>query len=195
MASTGDLIEGTSCNESENRSFNRIAWFASLILAWLVIAASANPLLHFFPEYHLDWLLTLSYAHDQQLQSGTDIVFTYGPWGFLWGGYYPSTFAAGCVFWLLAASVIWWACVALIRDSRKANINCWCAIAAMCVAILLTGENASHSDVRFFVLPAMLLLGHFLLHKPAPLTRTLLLTAFIAFTGTIKFTYLSLIHI
>ena len=39
-------------------------------------------------------------AFAERLQSGRDIVFTFGPWGFLFGGYHPATYLISVVAWL-----------------------------------------------------------------------------------------------
>jgi hypothetical protein len=37
------------------------------------------------------WIQMLHTAFAKRLQFGRDIVFTFGPWGFLYGGYHPAT--------------------------------------------------------------------------------------------------------
>ena len=37
------------------------------------------------------WIQMLHMAFVERLQFGRDIVFTFGPWGFLYGGYHPAT--------------------------------------------------------------------------------------------------------
>src|SRR6266480_7699279 len=44
------------------------------------------------------WIQMLHMAFAERLQFGRDIVFTFGPWGFLYGGYHPSTLWISAVF-------------------------------------------------------------------------------------------------
>jgi len=41
-------------------------------------------------------------------QFGRDIIYTYGPWGFLATGYLPATHVLHVVFWVLLAVLFWW---------------------------------------------------------------------------------------
>lgn len=54
------------------------------------------------------WILTLHAAFHEHLQFGTDIVFPFGPWGFLYGGYYPETHLVATITWSVLAVVFWW---------------------------------------------------------------------------------------
>ena len=38
------------------------------------------------------WCLTLHWAHLKGIDFGNDLVFTFGPWGFIYQGYVPETF-------------------------------------------------------------------------------------------------------
>jgi len=39
------------------------------------------------------WMQMLHLAFAERLQFGRDIVFSFGPWGFLYGGYHPATYS------------------------------------------------------------------------------------------------------
>ena len=92
--------------------------FRATAAHWL---AGATALLYvwsrFLPrplEFHssnldFSWEQTIHRAFAQHWQFGRDIVFTYGPWGFLSGGYYPPTFAISVMAWMLLSLVFWWA--------------------------------------------------------------------------------------
>ena len=43
------------------------------------------------------WIQMLHLAFAERLQFGRDIVFTFGPWGFLFGGYHPATYLISVV--------------------------------------------------------------------------------------------------
>ena len=55
------------------------------------------------------WELALHAAFEHHLQFGRDLVIAFGPWGFLFGGYYPPTFSIAVMVWTLLAFVFWWA--------------------------------------------------------------------------------------
>jgi hypothetical protein len=64
------------------------------------------------PQFHnsiLDnsWMQALHVAFEQHWQFGRDIVFTYGPWGFLGGGYSPLTFTTAMVLWAMLSLAFW----------------------------------------------------------------------------------------
>ena len=46
---------------------------------------------------------------EHNLQFGRDLVIGFGPWGFLFGGYYPPTFPLAVMVWTLFAFIFWWA--------------------------------------------------------------------------------------
>src|SRR6266446_8928629 len=54
------------------------------------------------------WIQTLHMAFAERLQFGRDIVFTFGPWGFLYGGYHPATHSISVIVWAVLAVVFWW---------------------------------------------------------------------------------------
>jgi len=75
----------------------------------LVVAVTYTPGYR-LPSPGLDpsWWLGLSWAHELHLQWGTDIAYTYGPWGFL-GLAVPLTWAISALafaFWLVVLSLI-----------------------------------------------------------------------------------------
>jgi hypothetical protein len=49
------------------------------------------------------WIQMLHMAFAERLQFGRDIVFTFGPWGFLFGGYHPATYLISVVVWVAIA--------------------------------------------------------------------------------------------
>ena len=63
------------------------------------------------PPLQIDdsWELALHAAFEHHLQFGRDLVFTFGPWGFLYRGYYPPTFPIAVMVWTVLAFVFWWA--------------------------------------------------------------------------------------
>lgn len=55
------------------------------------------------------WEFILHYAFDKNWQFGKDIIFTFGPFGFLYGGnFFPSTYSLLIGFWIWFASLSVW---------------------------------------------------------------------------------------
>lgn len=91
------------------RGLERIA--ASLTIAFATLLLIPW---HPLPEpYALDraWTLVLHLAWVRGAAFGREIVFSYGPWGFLWRGYHPETWglvlAAWALFGAASAAAIW----------------------------------------------------------------------------------------
>jgi hypothetical protein len=56
------------------------------------------------------WIQVQHLAFLGHWQFGRDIVFTFGPWGFLlYGGYHPATYRVTLIAWLVLSVVFWWA--------------------------------------------------------------------------------------
>jgi hypothetical protein len=55
------------------------------------------------------WGLALHAAFEHHLQFGRELVFTFGPWGFLYCGYGPPTFPIAVMVCALLAFGFWWA--------------------------------------------------------------------------------------
>src|SRR5205085_9894446 len=53
------------------------------------------------------WIRVLHMAFAERLQFGRDIVFTFGPWGFLYGGYTPASHLILAVAWAVRAVAFW----------------------------------------------------------------------------------------
>src|ERR1700690_519805 len=65
----------------------------------------------FAPNYlapvDVSWSQALHVAFAEHLQFGRDVVFAYGPWGFLSRGYYPATHWVAVMAWTLLSLVFW----------------------------------------------------------------------------------------
>ena len=91
--------------------------FWAAAVRWLAASSALiYALAQFFPGTPVpaptidgSWMQTLHVAFEQHWQFGRDIVFTFGPWGFLYGGYYPPTFVTSVIVWAMLAVVFWWA--------------------------------------------------------------------------------------
>jgi hypothetical protein len=71
------------------------------------------------------WMLALHTAFEQHWQFGQEVVFTYGPWGFLCGGYAPQTFAISMSLWALLSLVFWWAGWRMARYLSRHTLISW----------------------------------------------------------------------
>lgn len=167
----------------------RRLYTALCALPALVLLLSAFvPLVRDFEANDFDWPLLLNELHGSDLAFGKDIVFSYGPWGFVWGGHHPRTFLKTCLIWSFLACVVWWIMFRLVQSRIESP---WRMGIVLVVLVLPLGGNyTSAPDVRLLLLPILLLLYHFLI-EPRPLDAAkLVLVAALAFAGLIKFTVL-----
>lgn len=132
------------------------------------------------------WVLCLHAGFAQHLQFGQDIVFTYGPWGFLGRGYYPATFWISMLCWL-ALSFVYiragWHVARFFTDSVWVAWLWLTAFAA--VATIPLGNDFNDRVTAWAVL---LLFVHFFVEERAfsPLEAALAFT--LAWLGLVKFT-------
>jgi hypothetical protein len=115
------------------------------------------------------WIQMLHFAFTERLQFGQDIVFTFGPWGFLYGGYYPMTHWVSVVAWAVLAAVFWWAAWRVVTHFFKNPLVCWLWLLA--VIGLATISPFLNMDVRLTAYPLLLLLLHFCVEE-RPFTFT-----------------------
>lgn len=126
--------------------------------------------------------MVLHWAFLHQVDFGHDLIFTYGPLGFLWAGYQPSTFALEIVGW----SFFTLAFVAgITRICRQFTSEWWIAIPWYLLVIGLAGPIPV--DVRLFALCWLLMLVHFYVDdRPITITKTFLTVA-LAVASLVKF--------
>src|SRR6266478_276982 len=115
------------------------------------------------------WMQMLHMAFAERLQFGRDIVFTFGPWGFLYGGYHPETYLISVVVWAVLAAVFWWAAWRVVTHFFKNPLVCWLWMTA--VIGLASISAFLNMDVRLTAWPLLLLLVHFSVEE-RPLTVT-----------------------
>ena len=111
----------------------------------------------------------LHFAFAERLQFGRDIVFTFGPWGFLYGEYDPATYLVSVVVWAVLAAVFWWAAWRVITHFFKNPLVCWLWI--MAIIGLASISPTLNMDVRLTAWPLLLLLLHFCVEE-RPFTWT-----------------------
>src|SRR2546429_4999075 len=101
-------------------------WLAaatSLVFAFSRFLPSGRPGGYSFVDD--SWIQMLHTAFTERLQFGRDIAFTFGPWGFLYGGYHPATYSISVVVWAVLAVVFWWAAWRVVTHFFKNPLIAW----------------------------------------------------------------------
>jgi len=115
------------------------------------------------------WVQMLHEAFAQRMQFGRDIVFTFGPWGFLYGGSHPATYLISFFMWAALAAVFWWAAWRVVTHFFKNFLVCWFWMIALIA--LASISPFLNMDVRLTAWPLLLLVMHFSVEQP-PFTLT-----------------------
>jgi hypothetical protein len=132
------------------------------------------------------WALILHVAYTEHLQFGRELVFTYGPWGFLARGYYPPTYWVSVVAWLALSLVYLGAGWRVARYFIGNEVMAWLwLIGFTAMASLPAGNDFSDRLTAWGVL---LLFLHFFVEERAfsPLQAMLVFT--LGWFGLVKFT-------
>jgi hypothetical protein len=136
------------------------------------------------PDARLDasWQEMLIQAHAQGLQFGRDVIFTWGPWGFLCSRYHLGAVeAVPILVWTVAGSFgIAGALVVLTRSLAP-----WRRLA---FAALFAGFHWFFQDLDFMVLITLIGIAG-LMRRDAPLSRLVGWALVLGFLAQIKFTY------
>lgn len=85
-------------------TMRRVLLSIATLLLWLTLLIFPHP-----PDTYLDasWQLTLVYAHGQNWQFGREIIFTWGPWGYLFSLFHLGDTAAGSrLIWELGGKLL-----------------------------------------------------------------------------------------
>jgi hypothetical protein len=136
------------------------------------------------PDTSLDgsWQEMLVYAHAHGLQFGRDIIFTWGPWGFLCSRYHLGEMGAPIrIAWevggnaLIALSIAW-----LCRP-----LPAWRRLLFM---VLVVGLNWIFQDLAYFVVITLVALSG-LMRRNASAPALSALCVLLGFLAQIKFTY------
>jgi len=103
------------------------------------------------------WSQALHFDFVNHLQFGREVVFTYGPWGFLCRGYSPETHGVAMLVWTALSLIFWVAAWRLASHfSNNRAIACAWVIAFSAVATLPLGDDINARLVAWIVLPFML---------------------------------------
>ena len=143
-----------------------LRWFAaasSFLFVWSCLnppklPARVNPI-------EDSWVQILHLAFARHLQFGREIVFTFGPWGFLYAGYRPETHWLATLIWLILSVVFWLALRQIAQRSFQNELAQWLWIMGLSsVAGIAFFIN---NDVRFVCWPFLLLILHFFHDGPS----------------------------
>ena len=130
------------------------------------------------------WIQMLHMAFAERLQFGRDVVFSFGPWGFLYGGYHPATYLISVVAWAVLAAVFWWAAWRVVTHFFKNPLVCWLWMLAFIG--LASISPFLNMDVRLTAWPLLLLLLHFSVEECAFTLTQAMLVISLALLSLIK---------
>jgi len=130
------------------------------------------------------WIQMFQMAFAKRLQFGRDIVFTFGPWGFLFGGYHPATYLISVVVWVVLAVVFWWAAWRVVTHFFKNPLVSWLWMMAVIGLASITAYVLI--DARLTAWPVLLLLLHFSVEERAFTLTEAMLVVSLALLSLIK---------
>lgn len=105
------------------------------------------------------WMEILHFAFLHHLQFGRGLVFTFGPWGFLYGGYQPDTHPVSVVAWLMLAIVFWFGARRMAAISFENELGRWAWL--MALTAFASVIIAPTIDERLICFPLLLIMLHF----------------------------------
>jgi hypothetical protein len=132
------------------------------------------------------WMLALHEAFAKGWDFGRQIVFTYGPWGFICYGFHEATQRWQILAWVFLAVAFWAGAWAIFRRSTRSEWGAALWLTALATATTLSFQQ--YLDVRLTIFCPMLLIYHFWTDDRAmPWPKALMLGA-CALGGLTKFT-------
>ncbi|MGA2242337.1 MAG: hypothetical protein ABSH11_09920 [Verrucomicrobiota bacterium] len=136
--------------------------------------------------FHVSWVQALHVAFDQHLQFGRDIVFTYGPWGFLNNGYYPPTHLVSVIAWIMLSLVFWRAGWRLARHLSDNLLFSWLWLIGFTGMACMPVED--NIDARLTAWMVLLLFLHFFVEEGSFSPTQALLVVSLGLLSLVKFT-------
>ncbi|MGC9942496.1 MAG: hypothetical protein ABSE48_11720 [Verrucomicrobiota bacterium] len=132
------------------------------------------------------WVQILHVAFAEHLQFGREVVFTYGPWGFLARGYYPATYLVSMAAWLALSLVFVCAGWRVARYFTDNEVKAW--IGLICFTAVTGIPSGNDISNRLTAWGVLLLFLHFFVEERAfsPLQAVLAFT--LGWLGLVKFT-------
>jgi hypothetical protein len=132
------------------------------------------------------WTQVLHVAFHQHWQFGRDIVFTYGPWGFLGRGYDPATYPVVVTAWLLLSLVFWQAGWRLARHLSGHRLFSWFWLIGFAgLASIPVGDDL---NVRLVAWVVLLLFLHFFVEEGVFTPTQAVLVVSLGWLSLVKFT-------
>jgi hypothetical protein len=98
-------------------------------------------------------------AFAKHLQFGRDVVYPFGPWGLLYGGYDPATYWVTVLAWLGLSVVFWWIAWKVARVLLNNDLAAW--IWLMAFALVAGLPVFTLVDARLTAFIVLLWLSHF----------------------------------
>jgi hypothetical protein len=132
------------------------------------------------------WIQGLHMAFAGHWQFGTDIVFTYGPWGFLAGGYYPPTFLVSVTAWAILSLVFLCAGWRLARHFSDNRLVAWLWLVGFTAAASIPAGG--DFNARLVAWGVLLLFLYFFVEEGAFTPIQALLVISLGWLSLVKFT-------
>jgi hypothetical protein len=157
----------------------------SVVLTTLLFLILLPPWLPGLPAAGLDpsWVMVISHAFNAKWQFGKDIIFTYGPYGFAYAGFFdPENYGVMIVIWVLLALVLSASVIVLTQHLHPIQQS-------FVIASLLISSRIEQRDTVFFVAALSFAMVFFQANGVA---RKYLLTCLLGIcvlSGLIKFTF------
>ena len=161
MSSSGEELRGSS---PAGFRLKNLVWLAFITLAVIYVFSRFIPASslrdYAFPDDVEDsWTMALHAGFLQHLQFGTDLVFTYGPWGFLARGYHPQTYPLSVTVWSALALIFMFAGWRLARQLGCRGICAWLWLVTL--SAFATIPLGTDMDTRLLLFVTLFLLQHF----------------------------------
>lgn len=172
------------------RIWRKLGWIALAVIVWgycLIALVPWQPGFVYLDTPDHSWTLVLHVAYLSKMAFGREIVFTYGPMGFMAGGFHPSTYIAQLLGRSLLAVAFF---CGIWITARHMTRSLWRAAGWLVVVAILTSVFAVFLDMLVLMLCVLLLCMHFGMSGRAARVGSLLLCSALALAGLIKFSFL-----
>jgi hypothetical protein len=181
------LVNFWKSNFSREKAIPRLAGFITLVYIFSRFIPCTPPS-HYVINDSIDndWAQVLHVAFAQHLQFGRDIIFTYGPWGFLAKGYHPSTYYLSVLVWGILSLAFWQGSWQLARRvSGNLLLSSVWIIALTAFASVPSGDDI---NARIVAYAALLLSLHFFAEDCRLTPTQALLVVSLGLLSLVKFT-------
>jgi hypothetical protein len=132
------------------------------------------------------WTQALHAAFHQHLQFGREVVFTYGPWGFISRGYHPATHFVSWLLWIGLSVVFWVAGRRLAGHFSGNRLISWLwLIAFAAFASIPVGDDF---NLRVVAWSMLLLITHFFVEESSFTPTQIALVISLGLLSLTKFT-------